>query len=47
MSEFEEVLPAVSRRNILRFLQDLRDERKVQAKGSGRWVRWLLSADKG
>lgn len=42
MAEFEEVLPAVSRRSILRFLQDLRDEGKVQAGGSGRWVRWRL-----
>jgi ATP-dependent DNA helicase RecG len=47
MAEFEEVLPAVSRRNILRFLQDLRDEGKVQTKGSGRWVRWHLGAEKG
>jgi ATP-dependent DNA helicase RecG len=42
MAEFEEVLPAVSRRNILRLLQELRDEGKAQAKGSGRWVRWYV-----
>lgn len=47
MAEFEEVLPAVSRRNILRFLQDLRHEGKVHTKGSGRWVRWHLGAEKG
>ena len=42
MGEFEEVLPAVSRRTILRFLQDLRDQGQVQSDGSGRWVRWRL-----
>ena len=42
MAEFEDVLPAVSRRNILRLLQELRDEGKAQAKGSGRWVRWHI-----
>ena len=47
MSVFEEVLPAVSRRTILRFLRDLRDEGKVEAKGSGRWVRWHLGAVHG
>lgn len=47
MSEFEEVLPAVSRRTILRFLRDLRDEGKVEAKGSGRWVRWRLGVVHG
>jgi len=46
MSEFEEVLPAASRRNILRLLQELRDGGKVQARGSGRWVRWHLGDGK-
>lgn len=42
MSELEQVLPAQSRRAILRMLQDLRDVGRVQLQGGGRSMRWYL-----
>jgi ATP-dependent DNA helicase RecG len=42
MSEFEQVLPAQSRRNILRMLNELESEKKVMLKASGRFSRWHI-----
>jgi ATP-dependent DNA helicase RecG len=42
MTELEQVLPAQSRRAILRMLQDLRDEGRVHLQGGGRSMRWYL-----
>jgi ATP-dependent DNA helicase RecG len=40
MKEFEEVLPALSRRQILGLLQELRDEGKIHPEGQRRGARW-------
>ena len=45
MKEFEEVLPAISRRQILGLLQELRGEGKIHPKGERRGARWILGAE--
>lgn len=45
MKEFEEVLPAISRRQILGLLQELRAEGKIHPKGERRGARWILGAE--
>lgn len=42
ISELEQVLPAQSRASILRMLQDLRNEGRVELSGGGRSMRWQL-----
>ena len=42
MSEFEQVLPAQSRRNIQRMLNELKSEKKAMLKASGRTSRWHI-----
>lgn len=42
ISELEQVLPAQSRASILRMLQDLRKEGRVELSGGGRSMRWQL-----
>lgn len=41
MKEFEEVLPALSRRQILGLLQELRGEGRIHPEGERRGARWL------
>ncbi len=45
MKEFEEVLPALSRRQILGLLQDLRLEGKIHPEGKRRGARWQLGTE--
>ncbi len=45
ISELEQVLPAQSRASILRMLQDLRTEGRVELSGAGRSTRWQLRQD--
>jgi ATP-dependent DNA helicase RecG len=45
MKEFEEVLPALSRRQILGLLQDLRGEGRIHPEGERRGSRWRLGAE--
>lgn len=42
MSEFEQVLPAQSRRSILRMLNELKSENRVLQKKAGGFSRWLI-----
>ena len=45
MKEFEEVLPALSRRQIIGLLQELRGEGKIHPEGERRGARWRLGAE--
>jgi ATP-dependent DNA helicase RecG len=45
MKEFEEVLPALSRRQILGLLQELRGEGKIHPEGERRGARWRPGAE--
>jgi hypothetical protein len=45
MKEFEEVLPSLSRRQILGILQELRSEGKIHPEGQRRGARWKLGAE--
>jgi ATP-dependent DNA helicase RecG len=45
MKELEEVLPALSRRQILSLLQQLRGEGKVHPEGERRGARWRPGAE--
>jgi ATP-dependent DNA helicase RecG len=45
MKEFEEVLPALSRRQIIGLLQELRGEGKIHPEGERRGARWKLGAE--
>ncbi len=45
MKEFEEVLPALSRRQILGLLQELRGEGRIHPEGERRGARWLLGVE--
>ena len=45
MKEFEEVLPALSRRQIMGLLQELRGAGKIHPKGERRGARWRPGAE--
>jgi ATP-dependent DNA helicase RecG len=45
MKEFEEVLPALSRRQIIGLLQELRGEGKIHPEGERRGARWKLGTE--
>ncbi|MEK6700313.1 MAG: ATP-binding protein [Nitrospirota bacterium] len=46
LSELEQVLPALSARNVQRLLTELRDEGRVFLKGKRRWARWIIVKSK-
>ncbi len=47
MKEFEEVLPALSRRQIKVLIQELRDQGKIRSEGARRGTRWHPGAGQG